>query len=133
MNIRSGSGILAAVIASMGLLAAGCGDQRSGTDTVGQKVDRAADKMANATDQAVTKTGAAVEDAAITAKVKSAILAEPGLKSLQIDVDTKNAVVALNGTVDKPELKARAAQIAQSVGGVRSVQDNLVVKPTQSG
>jgi hyperosmotically inducible protein len=133
MNIRSGIGVLAAVLASMGLLVAGCGDQRNSGETVGQKVDRTADKMANATDQAATRAGAAMDDATITAKVKSAILAEPGLRSLQIDVDTKNAVVALNGTVDKPELKARAAQIAQSVGGVRSVQDNLVVKPTQSG
>jgi osmotically-inducible protein OsmY len=132
MNIRA-TGILTAIVASMGLLVAGCGDQTNSPATVGQKMDRTVDKMANATDQAANKTSAAVDDAAITAKVKSAILAEPGLKSLQIDVDTKNAVVALNGTVDKPELKARAAQIAQSVGGVRSVQDNLVVKPTQSG
>jgi hyperosmotically inducible protein len=60
--------------------------------------------------------------------VKTAVLAEPGLKSLQINVDTKDAVVTLSGTVDSPELKSRAVQIAQGVQGVKSVNDNLSVK-----
>jgi osmotically-inducible protein OsmY len=95
---------------------------------VGQKVDRTANKMATATDNATAKAAAAIDDATITTKVKTAVLAEPGLKTLQIDVDTKNGVVTLAGTVDTPALKDRAQQVAQSVNGVQSVNNNLTVK-----
>ena len=58
------------------------------------------------------------------------MFAEPGLKTLQINVDTKDGVVTLSGTVDTPVLKERAMQIAQQVDGVRSVVDNLAIKST---
>ena len=47
----------------------------------------------------------AVDDAAITAKVKTAIMAEPGLKATEINVDTKDAVVTLTGTVPSAPLQ----------------------------
>jgi hyperosmotically inducible protein len=72
----------------------------------------------------------AVDDAAITAQVKTAIMAEPALKSTDINVDTKDGTVTLTGTVPSATLKDRAKEIASSVGGVKSVHDNLV---TQSG
>ena len=120
--------LLAALVAAVALTSAGC--NRQSTDTVGQKVDRATDKMATATERATKETAVVVDDAAITTKVKSAIFAEPGLKTLQINVDTKNAVVTLSGTVDTPAMKERAMQIAQSAEGVRSVVDNLAIKST---
>jgi len=119
--------VLAAALAGVALFGAGCSD-RDSTDTVGQKVDRTANKMATATDNATAKAAAAIDDATITTKVKTAVLAEPGLKTLQIDVDTKNGVVTLAGTVDTPALKDRAQQVAQSVNGVQSVNNNLTVK-----
>ena len=66
--------------------------------------------------------------AAITAKVKAAILAEPGLKSLQINVDTSGATVTLSGNVDNADLKERAKQIASNTSGVKGVVDQLAVK-----
>jgi len=119
--------VLAAALAGVALFGAGCSDRNS-TDTVGQKVDRTANKMATATDNATAKAAAAIDDATITTKLKTAVLAEPGLKTLQIDVDTKNGVVTLAGTVDTPALKDRAQQVAQSVNGVQSVNNNLTVK-----
>jgi len=119
--------VLAAALAGVALFGAGCSDRNS-TDTVGQKVDRTANKMATATDNATAKAAAAIDDATITTKVKTAVLAEPGLKTLQIDVDTKSGVVTLAGTVDTPALKDRAQQVAQSVNGVQSVNNNLTVK-----
>ena len=119
--------VLAAALAGVALFSAGCSDRNS-TDTVGQKVDRTANKMATATDNATAKAAAAIDDATITTKVKTAVLAEPGLKTLQIDVDTKNGVVTLAGTVDTPALKDRAQQVAQAVNGVKSVDNNLTVK-----
>jgi osmotically-inducible protein OsmY len=127
---------LLALVAGLSLTAAGCSDRNS-TETVGQKMDRATDKMAAATDKmaaatdkATVKAAVAVDDAAITTKVKAAVLAEPGLKSLEINVDTRDGVVTLAGTVASDDLKQRATQIAQGVEGVRQVSDQLVVKPT---
>jgi hyperosmotically inducible periplasmic protein len=127
INDRKRITFLAALLAGTALVTVGCGDRNS-TETAGQKLDRNASQMAAATDRATTKAAVAVDDAAITTKVKSAVLAEPGLKSLQIDVDTKNGVVTLSGTVDTPALKERAMQITQNVNGVKSVTDNLAIK-----
>ncbi len=143
MNERNRMPILVLAAASFALLGAGCSDRTPNTTssapsttyapstpatTVGEKMDKAADKVATATDKATTNAAVAIDDTAITTKVKAAVLAEPGLQSLKIEVDTKDAVVTLAGTVDSPALKERAAQIAQNVGGVRSVVDNLIVK-----
>ncbi len=62
---------------------------RTDKSTATAPASDASQKMAAATD----KMTAAVDDSALTAKVKAALLAEPGLRSLQIGVDTKNATV----------------------------------------
>ena len=121
--------LLAAIVAGTALMSAGCSDRHPG-ETAGQKLDRTADKVATATERATKETAVVVDDAAITTKVKSAVFAEPGLKTLQINVETKDGVVTLSGTVDNPGLKERAMQIAQHVDGVRSVVDNLAIKST---
>jgi osmotically-inducible protein OsmY len=116
-------------LASSLLLVVGCGQQGSGTGTtVGQKMDRAADKVADTTANASAKVATATDDTAITAKVKAALIAEPGLKSTDINVDTKEATVTLSGTVASNELRDKAKQIASSTNGVKNVVDNLVVK-----
>ena len=73
-------------------------------------------------------TGQYVDDASITAKVKTGVLAEPGLHELQITVETYKDVVQLSGFVDTPQARDRAGAIAAKVEGVRSVRNNLVVK-----
>lgn len=73
-------------------------------------------------------TGEYVDDVAITAKVKAAILNEPGLKSLQISVKTFKDEVQLSGFVDTAQAKKRAGEVAAGVAGVRSVRNDLVVK-----
>lgn len=101
------------------------GDRADGTsERVGEKMDRAATDMSREGD----KAGDKMSDAAITAKVKTAIIAEPGLKAMQIDVDTVNGVVTLTGTVDAPPFIDQARQVAQSVEGVKSVNNRLTVK-----
>lgn len=112
---------------ALAVAAAGC-DQRHPSETAGQKLDRATQEAAASTKEAASKTAAALDDAAITAKVKAALFAEPGLKTLQIEVDTREAVVTLAGSVDTAELRDRAVKIAGSLNGVRQVLDKLVVK-----
>lgn len=129
MHKQSSMTLLAAALASVALLGAGCSD-RSSTDTVGQKMDRTTDKMAAATENAANKTATAIDDTAITTKVKSAMIADPTLKALQINVDTKNGVVTLAGAVDSQAMKDKATEVTQTVSGVKSVDNNLTVKST---
>ena len=68
------------------------------------------------------KVGDAAGDAMITGKVKTKLLADPDVKGLLIDVDTKNGVVTLNGSADK------AVSIAKGTEGVKSVENKLTVK-----
>jgi hyperosmotically inducible protein len=77
----------------------------------------------------MSKAGDAVGDAAITGKVKTVLIADPDVKALSIDVDTKNGVVTLNGSADKAGNADKAVALARGVDGVKSVQNNLTVKP----
>jgi osmotically-inducible protein OsmY len=81
-----------------------------------------------AASQALTKAGAVIEDDVITAKVKTALLAAPDVKGLHIDVDTHRGVVTLTGTVEKTADLDRAARIARDTSGVKSVDNQLIVK-----
>jgi len=74
------------------------------------------------------ETAGAADDMATTARIMVAVFAEPGLKSLDINVETRNATVTLSGSVDSLDLRERAKQIAASTPGVRGVVDNLVLK-----
>jgi osmotically-inducible protein OsmY len=80
---------------------------------------------------ATTRTvGKTVDDASITAKVKTEIAKEQGLgEALAINVDTYRGVVLLNGFVDSQEQIDKAMSCARRVGGVEEVKNNLSVKP----
>jgi hyperosmotically inducible periplasmic protein len=78
-------------------------------------------------DGTVGTAGAAVGDAALTAKVKTKFLADTTISGLKIDVDTKNDVVTLSGTVPTAAEKRRAVDVAKATEGVKSVVDNLKV------
>jgi hyperosmotically inducible periplasmic protein len=130
-------GVAAAVVV------AGC-DQHQSAHAVGQNLDRASEKAAAktsdiasrtaaVTSEIASKTAEAADGAAVTAKVKAALFAEPGLRTLQIGVATKDAVVTLSGAVDSPQLKERARKLAGSVAGVHSVVDNTVALPPSRG
>ncbi len=70
-----------------------------------------------------------VDDAAVTASVKAALAADAGLSTVTIGVDTQKGAVTLSGMVDSDALKAKAEEIAKGVKGVKSVTNNLTVKP----
>lgn len=72
--------------------------------------------------------GEYVDDASITASVKNEIFQDPKLKMFQIHVETFKNQVQLSGFVDSQREAARAGQIARSIKGVQSVNNNLVVR-----
>ncbi len=94
----------------------------------GKKMEEAANKVAEKVGEESAKTGVAIDDAEITAKVKAAIFAEPGLKTLQISVDTVKGEVTLSGSVDTQASGDRAKTLAGAVAGVKSVDNKLVHK-----
>ena len=67
-------------------------------------------------------TGEYFDDTAITAKVKSAVLSEPTLKSAEINVETFKGVVQLSGFVSSQANINKAAEVARGVSGVKSVK-----------
>ena len=73
-------------------------------------------------------TGEYVDDSAITAKVKSAMLGSSGLKSTDINVETFKSVVQLSGFVNSQAQMAQAVRVAQGVGGVKSVKNDMRLK-----
>jgi len=75
--------------------------------------------------QATNAAANVVDNAALTTKVKAALLADELVKGTQINVDSNNGVVTLNGAVDSPAHKEKAEQVAKGVSGVTRVQNNL--------
>ena len=71
---------------------------------------------------------ATLDDASITTKVKSALIADPNLSGLSIDVDTSQNVVTLRGTVMSDEMRRQAEQLTRNVEGVKEVKNELTVK-----
>jgi hyperosmotically inducible periplasmic protein len=72
------------------------------------------------------------QDSWLTTKVKSALAADVGLKTLTgINVDTAGSVVTLKGSVDTAANKSRAEQVARGVEGVSSVKNELAVQAKQ--
>ena len=97
-------------------------------DKVGEKIGAAADTVGDKLGAQTAKAGVAIDDTEITGKVKAAIFAEPGLKTLQISVDTVKGVVTLSGSVDTRSNSNRAKELASAVAGVNGVENRLVVK-----
>lgn len=88
---------------------AGCGNQQSSAP-------------------AKTTVGTEIDDTVVTTKVKSALLADPEIKSFDLKVETRKGAVQLSGFVDSPTQIERAVSVTRSVAGVSSVENNVSVK-----
>ena len=69
-----------------------------------------------------------LRDAVLSARVKAALLAEKGIPSLSISVDSYEGQVLLSGFVGSPEIVSRAGRVTATVSGVRTVHNNIAVK-----
>ena len=83
--------------------------------------------------EAAEQAGDKIDDAWITSKVKAELLADEDVKGTDIDVDTKENVVKLIGTVPSASVRDKAIDIATHIKGVKAVDaDQLVVRSTAS-
>jgi osmotically-inducible protein OsmY len=78
---------------------------------------------------ALTAVACSSTDPGLTTAVKSKLAADDTVKAYKIDVDTKDAVVTLNGAVDSAAAKRRAVELARATEGVRDVVDQMTVTP----
>jgi hyperosmotically inducible protein len=72
--------------------------------------------------------GQKVDDTLITTQVKAKLIADPATEAYKINVETKGAVVQLSGFVDSADAKQRAGDVARSVDGVNSVDNDLEIR-----
>jgi hyperosmotically inducible protein len=143
--IRINSRIVWAVIAGIAVTACNQSDQeklrsdatqawkdakqaaRSATEEVRRETREATAEARQSLKQAGETTGQIVEDAALTAKVKAALIAEKNVKSSRIDVDAFQGKVILRGTVPERRQVELAAKVAGSVDGVKAIDNRLTV------
>lgn len=103
--------------------------------TAGQKIENAVDATKDAAANAAAATNNAAADAlnaageaGTTAKVNAALVGDPELSALKINVDTNGTAVTLTGEAPSQSAKDRATDIAKAVQGVTTVNNMLTVK-----
>src|SRR5262245_9359285 len=73
--------------------------------------------------------GETIDDTTITTRVKTAMLNDPAVGGLRIDVDTYKGVVTLSGRVKSQAERDQAVALTRKVDGVTEVKDALQVIP----
>jgi len=79
--------------------------------------------------EAVQAIADATADARTTATIKGKLVADRGLSTLKISVNTTDGIVTLSGAVPSPEDIGKAMLLAMDTDGVREVVSTLQVKP----
>ena len=97
----------------------------------GEKVDATVDKYEDKMTEQTAKSAQSWNDTEVTAKVKAEFLSEPGLKSMDISVNTVQGMVTLTGTVDSRINSDKASARAMAISGVKGVVNQLVVTAVQ--
>ena len=97
------------------------------TENVSSSVSNAADKADQVVTNQANTAGQVMDETAITTKVKTALLNEPGMESMKITVVTENGIVMLTGSAETQGKIDKAVKLAGAVEGVKSVKNMLVV------
>jgi hyperosmotically inducible protein len=125
MNIRLNTLLLSTTLvsASIALLGVGC--------------SKSSDSVASLPGSSPPSTtiGTEIDDSVITSSVRSALMADPDVKSFDFKVETRKGEVMLSGFVDNPTQIERAKAAAMAVSGVKGIQNNVSLKgaPTTVG
>ena len=75
-----------------------------------------------------TTVGTEIDDSVVTARVKSALLADPDVKSFEFKVETRKGEVQLSGFADDQTKIDRAIAVTRGVEGVKSIENNVSLK-----
>lgn len=75
-----------------------------------------------------SSTGEYIDDTVLTARVKSALLNDPAVSGISINVESYKATVQLSGFVKTVAERNRAVQLARGVPGVRQVRNDILIR-----
>jgi osmotically-inducible protein OsmY len=128
---------LLALLVSLTVPMLGCGrEEEQEIDTPSGEVEVETEREAGGGTEAETETGNEsndadlgddLEDAGITAKVKTRLASDERVSAFDVDVDAREGVVTLKGSVSKEEAKAAAEEIARATDGVSDVVNMITV------
>ncbi|EGT4276126.1 molecular chaperone OsmY [Cronobacter sakazakii] len=124
MNKTKISKTLLAVVLGSVMASSSAFAENSAVESTKSTADSAGEKI----DSSMNKVGNFMDDSAITAKVKAALVDDEQIKSTDISVKTEKSVVTLSGFVESQAQAEEAVKIAKGVEGVTSVSDKLHVR-----
>jgi osmotically-inducible protein OsmY len=109
-----------------------CGAVAIAAVTVGAACNRTdtndrAQQAANQVKEVAARAGDQLADAWVTSQIQAKYFADRDIKARYIDVSTHDHIVTLEGYVQNEEVRQRAVQMAKGTGGVRDVQDRLLI------
>jgi hyperosmotically inducible protein len=97
-------------------------------DTMKVDAQKAEDSSKKAVEKAADKISGTAQDIAITTSISAALVKDPDLSAIKINVDTKDGAVTLNGPAPTAAARDKATTLAKAVKGVVSVDNKLVIK-----
>jgi osmotically-inducible protein OsmY len=121
--------LLAVLIPSLFLATSAMAQTTSSEKSTNAPAATNGDKMHTPTTEDRAKNREAVSDTTVTGKVKTALAADVGLKTVtEIHVETDHdGIVTLKGKVPSADMKKRAGDVAKKVNGVKSVKNQIQV------
>lgn len=84
------------------------------------------------TSEAAQQTRRALSDGGLTAKIKTKMALDDGVKAFNLDVDTSATVVTVSGRVRSDVERQRALRLARETDGVTRVVDRIQVQRAES-
>jgi osmotically-inducible protein OsmY len=102
-------------------------EAREAGERAGEALGEAGEQVEQAAAELQRRAEPVLADAALTAKVKAKLAADPEVAAVHIDVDTLDGVVTLSGRVSSTAVRDEADKLARDTEGVRAVVNNLVV------
>ena len=113
MRVRLGMLVMSTTLAGvMAVFIAGCNKPQDATGTPPPS----------------TTVGTEIDDSVVTARVKSALLADPDVKSLEFKVETRKGEVQLSGFAGDQTKIDRAIAVTRGVEGVKSIDNKVSLK-----
>lgn len=128
MNVQSTTALVQglALACAVSILMVGCGKAQE--EARAPATGTAAPTAGAATAPAATTVGTQIDDSVVTARVKSALLADNEVRGFEIKVETRKGQVQLSGFVDTQASIARAIELTRKVEGVEGVEDGMTRK-----
>jgi osmotically-inducible protein OsmY len=127
LDLATGTGAVAERAAQRGAAVTGVDLAPALIETAKERAREAGRAIGDTAKQAASQLDEALSDGALTAKIKSKMTLDDLVNARSINVDTKDRVVTLTGTVASARERERAVALAKETKGVARVEDKLTL------